>query len=172
MAIDPMPAAGQPEPRKHKLRWYQFSLRSLMIFVTLWAIPCSWLGVKMKQAREQRAAVEWIEGLGGSVGYDYQLDASGKQIKGAIPPGPAWVRELLGDDFLTRVAVVVLRKSRVTGTGLERLKGIAQLRILVLDHTVVTDGDLERVKSLPKLEYLSTSRARGSRTPDWSLSKG
>jgi len=29
------------------LRWYQFSLRTLLVFVTLCAMACSWLGVKI-----------------------------------------------------------------------------------------------------------------------------
>lgn len=43
-----------------KRRWYQFSLRTLLIFVTLFAISCSWFAVKLQQARRQREAVEKI----------------------------------------------------------------------------------------------------------------
>jgi hypothetical protein len=52
---------------KPKLRWFQFSLRTLLVFVTLCAIPCSWLAVKMQQAKRQREAVVAIEKLGGFV---------------------------------------------------------------------------------------------------------
>ena len=43
---------------KPRRRWFQYSLRSLMIFVLFWSLACSWLAVKMQQARRQRAAVE------------------------------------------------------------------------------------------------------------------
>ena len=89
-----------PQPR---LRWYQFSLRSLLLFVFACSLAFGWLGVKMQRAREQKQAVEAIEKLGGSVAYDYQYDASGSWITGAKPPGPTWLREILGDDLFANV---------------------------------------------------------------------
>ena len=37
-----------------KYRWLQFSLRMLLIVVTLCAIPCSWLGWKIREADRLR----------------------------------------------------------------------------------------------------------------------
>lgn len=31
-----------PHPPEHKLRWYQYSLGTLLVLVTLFAIACSW----------------------------------------------------------------------------------------------------------------------------------
>ena len=81
-----------------KLRWYQFSLRSLLLFVLVCSLVCGWLGVRMQRAREQKQAVEAIHKLGGWVEYDYQRDASGSWIKGAEPGRPTWLRRLLGAD--------------------------------------------------------------------------
>jgi len=39
---------------KRKRRWFQFSLRSVLIFVLLVSIGLSWLGVKLERARRQR----------------------------------------------------------------------------------------------------------------------
>ena len=44
-------------PPRPKLRWYQFSLRTLLVLVTLFAIPCSWIAVKLNNARRQQTAV-------------------------------------------------------------------------------------------------------------------
>ncbi len=80
MPTDSLPAAGQPDKRKPKLpAGTQFSLRTLLIFVTFWVFPCSWLRgcIRMREAREQKAAVEEIVVLGGSVVYDYQIHPSG-----------------------------------------------------------------------------------------------
>jgi hypothetical protein len=64
MANDSSPTADRPERPKFKLRRYQYSLRSLMDFVTLFACACSWLGVKLHEAREQEYAVERLRKLG------------------------------------------------------------------------------------------------------------
>jgi len=37
-----------PKPTR---RWFQYSLRTLLVLVTVCAIPCSWLGVKVQQAK-------------------------------------------------------------------------------------------------------------------------
>ena len=43
-------------------RRFQFSVRSLFVFVLICAGLCSWLAVEVKRAREQRDAVEAIRG--------------------------------------------------------------------------------------------------------------
>ena len=48
---EPQPAA--PKPGRP---WFQYSLRTLLLVVTLGAVLCSWLAVKMKEAEEQRIA--------------------------------------------------------------------------------------------------------------------
>jgi hypothetical protein len=58
---------SDPKPKR---RWFQFSLRALLVFVTLCAIVCSWLTVKLQQAKRQREAVAEFEKLGGAVFYD------------------------------------------------------------------------------------------------------
>ena len=46
-------------------RWrFQFSLRLLLVLVVAVALPCSWLAVEMKRAREQREHLATIERLG------------------------------------------------------------------------------------------------------------
>src|SRR4029077_10177857 len=64
--LPPLPAVGdneameaeppKSEPIKRKRRWYQFSLRTLLIVVVIVAIPCAWLGRKIEQKRPERNA--------------------------------------------------------------------------------------------------------------------
>ena len=76
-------------------------------------IPLGWLATKMKAAREQKAAVEAIRKARGEVQYDYQkffLDTTSK------PPGPMWLRKLLGDDMAVTVTFVsFVRKPGTAG---------------------------------------------------------
>ncbi len=140
---------------KPKLRWFQFRLRSLLIFVTLCALPCSWLAVKRQEARRQREAIAAIKKLGGDVFYDWQHDAKGLPV--TQPPGPAGLRNLLGFDFFDSVYEVVWRsngRNRVTDNELELLTGFADLCRLDLSGTQVTDIGLENLKGLSQLKWL------------------
>ena len=79
------------EPPKHKRRWFQFSLRSLMIGVTLLAVASAYVGW---QARIVRERLELLKTGGGSpvsmIGRDQSKD-------GQIP----FFRRLMGDRFCT-----------------------------------------------------------------------
>jgi hypothetical protein len=84
----PTPATTRPARR-----WLRFSLRSLLILMTAMAV---WLGFTMKRLRDQEQAVARIQELGGTVTYHYQLDENGNWISDAQPPGPRWLRAILG----------------------------------------------------------------------------
>jgi hypothetical protein len=147
--------ADQPANPKPKLRWYQFSLRTLLIFVTLFAIPCSWLAEKMQQARRQKEAVESLLKNGGSVRYDYEFNSTGKRINGARQPGPAWMRQVVGDDFFRNVAEIsFVGESEVTNEDLEHLEGLNQLKTLWFNETKITDAKLKHITVLNQLQDL------------------
>ena len=42
-------------PPERKRRWYQFSLRTLLIVVTLLAVPCAYTGWQAKIVRDRKA---------------------------------------------------------------------------------------------------------------------
>lgn len=80
-----------------------FSLRTFFVLLT---IGCVWLAILAERAREQRETVKAIEALGGYVIYDWELrHLSAVANKGSgqsaepKPAGPAWLRQLLGDDY-------------------------------------------------------------------------
>jgi hypothetical protein len=165
-------------------RWrFQFTIRALLVLVVVVAIPCSWLAVEMKKAREQREAAQaiWEAGI---VWYDYQFDASRNFVPTPEPTGAAWLRNLLGDNFfttvvfaacevtdarlehlkaLTQLQELFLDGPQLTDTGLEHLKGMTQLRELKLRDTEVSDSGLEHLKALKQLRELDVC---GSRVTD------
>ena len=71
----------QPVPPVHKLRWYQFSLRSLMIFVLVGGVLLGWAGAFYRRVHAQRRAVSRVLGLGGHVGYDYEFRNGGRDFR-------------------------------------------------------------------------------------------
>jgi hypothetical protein len=67
----PLPAAGdnaamQTEP-KPKRRWHEFSMRSLMIAVTLLCVVFFYVGTQAKIVSERRELLNWITQSGGKV---------------------------------------------------------------------------------------------------------
>jgi len=154
----------------------------LLIVVVLLSVLLGWCGMEMRQAGRQRQAVEAIRKAGGVVFYDFQLDESGYALPVQEPPAPAWLRELVGDDFfseatgvgfnypeeasdvvlgrvkgLTKLRLLYLSGPQVTDVGLKHLKRLTKLRTLLLHGTQVTDVGLEHLRGLRELESLDLS---------------
>ena len=128
---------------KPKLRWFQFSLRTLLVFVTLCAIPCSWIAVKRQQARQERNIAAAFERVGGDV-------------KWSKPSESVWLRSLLGDDIFRHVESVDVcwHDAPVGDADLRDIRRLSYLRSLCLNATSATDATLGNVKGLKKLRYL------------------
>ena len=148
-------------------RRFQFSILSLLVLVAVVALPCSWLATAKERASKQRQVVEWIEKTGGRVFYDYQLTPSdrtgylypGDWVRGGMPPGPPWLRKLLGDDLFVNVGYVALAGHEVRDAGLGRLEGLTQLRLLTLHNTEVSEAGLEHLEGLTQLRVLSLTQS-------------
>jgi Leucine-rich repeat (LRR) protein len=144
------------EPRKPRLRWFQYSLRTLLLAVLLASIGMSWVAVRMQRARREREAVAAIVKLGGRVWYDYQLQQQDwDPSPGTDPPGPVWLRNLLGENVFASVVGVDLYGSPIRDADLGHLKGLTQLKFLGLNRTNVSDAGIERLRGLTQLKALS-----------------
>jgi hypothetical protein len=51
---------SQPDPPPHKLRWYQFSLRSILVVMTLFALGLGLYIKYVKQVQERHARAEYL----------------------------------------------------------------------------------------------------------------
>jgi hypothetical protein len=158
-----------------KRRWYQYSLRTLFVVVTLAAIG---FGLIVVPAQRQKRAVQAIRDAGGDVMHEDEPKE--KRFLRA----PEWLQEFLGDDYFKRVMSVNLAKSRITDDGLENLeplnelvnlnltnthisdaglkhiRGLTKLVVLDLTNTQITDAGLEHLNGLTSLEYLSISKTQ------------
>ena len=167
---------SQLKTLKPKLRWYQYSLRSLLLLMLVVSIVMSgisWLTTTMRRARRQREAAVAVEWLGGTVVYDFQLDESGKEIQGAEPPDPIGLRRYLGDDFFVNVVRVNLNSTKVTDAELEQLKGLTQLKVLELGGTKVTDEGVKKLQqAFPNCKIIwqppTKDERQGRAAPDQS----
>jgi hypothetical protein len=143
----------------------------------------------LRNVGRQRDAVAEFRGAGGAVYYRDQLDADGSFLLELQnkPPGPPWLRKLLGDDFFRTVEkadvdsdaaceflpqfdhlrIVVVREG-VTDAGLEHLNELRQLRDLVLINNGLTGAGFEHIAELTWLEHLSL---RGTHSGDAELER-
>jgi hypothetical protein len=59
---------------KPKPNFFRFSLRSLLILMLIVAGPLGW---KLHKAKRQQEVVAWVEEMGGSVHYAFEIDDAG-----------------------------------------------------------------------------------------------
>ncbi len=149
-------------------RWrFQYSIRSVLVLAVVVAMLCSWFAVAMRAAREQKETVTAITKLGGTTSYQYWFVP-------CTPRGPAWLLEMLGDDFFNDVLEADLESDaqmaylrglprlqylklfyEVTDDGMENVKGLLHLRMLEANNTNITDKGLRHLRGLTGLQNLS-----------------
>jgi hypothetical protein len=134
------------------------SLRAFLLLVLVAAGGMAWWA---NLARRQGKAVAAIVGSGGWVAYDWQqADESGSPRDG--PPGPAWLRRMLGDHGFQAVVEVALYKQGDAAEcpprlaeALDRLEALPGLRTLGLYRLREADPALARLRRLGRLEHLA-----------------
>jgi len=177
-SLPPFPSAPMPtttQPPKPKRRWYQFSLKTLLVVMFVSCIVFAWIGWRMQRARENRArvaafqkefqnALTEIRKLGGRadrITYDMRQTQTWLE-KQFDDPGDADPHVVLS------VYHVDLSESRVTDAGLEYLKWLTELSQLELQGTSITDAGLEHLNGLTSLHSLDLS---GTKVTDEGVKK-
>jgi hypothetical protein len=161
----------------------QFGLRTLVVFVTLCAVACCWLAVRLREARRQAEAVAEMEKKQyGGVAFDWELDENYARRFPAAPAEPESLRTIVGATFFDRVVTVwwfpgdtgmdllpELPEIRVflqygeipiTDAGLKHLAELHRLDTLDLRHADVTDVGLSRLRKLTRLKWLTLNSRR------------
>jgi hypothetical protein len=136
----PPPFAPRKPVDKTSRRWYQYSLRSLLVLMLLVSLLMSWFAVKRKRAIAQKKAVEAILEAEGTVEYDFQFDSNGAYVKGASGQGPEWLRDLTGPDYFDTAAYASVKNRK----GIEAVNEFPHLRSLEVTECGAGDvgGDL------------------------------
>jgi hypothetical protein len=117
-----------------------------------------------------------MQRAGATIIFDYQLlpiaGSPGifKVDITATPPGPAWLRNQIGDDYFRDVVRLGLDKCPIAKADLARLADFPRLEVLSLNETQifdrdsltghpVQDSDLPFLTRTPRLRYLNLSSA-------------
>jgi Leucine Rich repeat len=150
----------------------------------------TWCCLQAAHARSQREMVREILSAGGLIRYDWQ--PFDRRYLGhylplydrdhpAIPPGPTWLRQVLGDDYFQTVVAVALRRrdtdsvlrdvvyhlpsveeiyldgSPLSDAGLQGITALRHLKVLALEKTHISDAGLAECASVSSVEYLSVA---------------
>jgi hypothetical protein len=127
----------------------RFTLRSLFLFITGLCLLLAWAVARHGQATRQERAVRTLQSAGAVVIYDYQYDPSAWNSfnDAAAAPGPRWVRDQLGIDFLARPAGVVFRERRDAGGDVEEaLQQLTSLKLLAMNSTRLSEPGLRNLR--------------------------
>src|SRR4029453_6760631 len=120
---------------------------------------------------------EAFQRVGVTVAYDFEWTPDRGYLDDPQPPGPMWLRDLLGIDYLADVAIVNagdchlgdedlrhlehfprLKHLNLTGTpiddaGCQHFAGLKHLVAVHVGRTNVTDAGLAHFKGLAELEW-------------------
>ena len=109
-------------------RFFRYSLRTLLLVVTVFCVFMGTLGTFVKRAMDQRLAVESIRESGGGISYE---SGSG---------GPNWLRQLIGNEYFSSVVLVRLTGPNVKNESLKFIKRLTDVETLDLTNTQITSA--------------------------------
>ena len=145
---------------RHKRRWFQFSLRTLLILVTVGCICGGWW---LNRAFQQRTAVRRFYELtahrpdshGDSlVTMGYRHQGKDEYYKPIIPKWLHWLRDMIGEECFGEVTGVQLLDTPATNEDLKHLAVLPGVERIWLARTKVTDEGMPLLKVCPKLKFL------------------
>ncbi|MBC7852591.1 MAG: hypothetical protein IAF94_04060 [Pirellulaceae bacterium] len=130
--------------------WYQFSLRTLLVFMTLLCLgPGSYVAYEQQTAREQQRAAKALVKLG----CVFSIDET-------AAPRSAAMRLILGDESFRNVKGIAFSslvdpEPYLADFGLRHLRSFPHLKTLDFSAcNQFTDADLEEISELSRLQYL------------------
>jgi len=151
---------SQNEKPKPWRRLGRFSLRFLFVVMTIIAI---YLGMLTVRARHQRQVVDMVLQLGGQVTYLHSRTKPDdpKEVDFNLqPPGPDWLRNLVGQDYFLNVVLIHLQGKNITDDQLGMIAKLPYLDNLTLSDTQITDKGIAHLKNVKNLRVLFLSRTK------------
>jgi Leucine-rich repeat (LRR) protein len=146
-------------PSKLRRHWFRFSLRTLLIVVTVFSVPLGWVGWRLGKARRRRTTTVWVENLGGYAFLDQKISESwwtrstdkwfGRRVRTVMLYGPS-VTDLSPLADLESLEWLFL--NYIEASDLSPLAGLKNLKSIVIDDPQVSDlsalAELENLKQL------------------------
>jgi hypothetical protein len=130
--------------------WPRLSIRGLMILVLVLGGGIGWVA---QRAKIQRDAVRGISAAGG-VRYNWQY-VSEKYDPKASPPGPKWLRDIVGPDLLDTVVLANLQGPNADDRVMSHvgaLPGVERFNLQGKTSPSLTAAGMARIGQLPRLQ--------------------
>lgn len=154
-------------PHKKRRRWLSFSLRGMLVLITLLCVFLGLIGVEWMESRREEAAVMKLREAGAWICYDYQrdrnqLEADNPEVvfnESPTPYGPAAVRYLFGEHIFSRVVEIDFsyfpgntENANQVASELPKLSKLSSLGFQ--NRTALSDESIEQIAKIPKLRSL------------------
>ena len=135
-------------------RLRRFSVRTLLVAVSLLGVVLGRIAIEIRQQREDRRLAAMCIQLGASVTYtgDEGGKVTGLYFANDIDLNDEHLERFAG---LSRLRTLWLNHSKVTGRGLAVLVEFPALRELHVHRDQLTDNGLRHLKQLSRLEELT-----------------
>ncbi len=154
----PAETTDRPAVNTKKRGRMQFTTKALLVLTALLAAGAAWVGYRAHETRKEWAAYNEITRLGGTVLFSHNYAWHGGIDYGAPFPGPEIVRKILGENAFSQVKLVNLSGTRLDDKLLADLKphleACTRLKVLDLGQTSVTGPGLASIGNLSWLKKL------------------
>lgn len=161
----------EPPVAGSRRRWFQFRLRTLLIFVTLLSIPFAWIGWELQQRRAERPSIDWVTSSGGRIGRQSLGGAviASRSISGEIdhPRSSKSWEDWTDTPFGKRVRTVEFNDVHDELRDLTPLMRFQKLQRLIICKVNVAD-----LTALSDLQSMSLLILRNSQVQDLSALAG
>jgi Leucine-rich repeat (LRR) protein len=158
-------------------RWLQFRLRTLLIGVTLAALPLGYVAWEREQCRRGEAARAMIYRNSGRDGFFSPEDfdevlVSFTETESPHFPRPEWLKDILGNDRFRLLVSAYLQGDALADADLARLEALPNLRKLSIADSNVTAEGVANLRGLNRLKKFSFEHNGKASDARWEILSG
>jgi len=153
-------------PVKPRRTWHRFSLRTLLILVTVLGAVLGWVGWELQQVRKEKEAIAWVIEVGGEIGYRQEppFFSMDRWFGARATEADLHGRRTSNLSMLAKLKhLETLNLCGTTATDLSPLSELKNLRTLDISYTKAIDPS-----PLAELENLETLHLTNAEVNDLS----